>query len=272
MRRRLSALFLVLSFLAAILCGCGSQTANNSATDKAKKVSSQKIETRTAAQTLDYFGYVTAQETKKYSFESGGTLGDVYIKEGQQITKGTALACLDTTYLQMAVDNSSQTVQSAKNGLETAQIAVTAQQATLDKLRSSYNASIDSLQIQCDQQQQTVDRDQTLYAGGQIGLVELNAATAQMDLLKTQMVSTKASKENDVKAQTVAVESAKQQVSAAQLAVTQTNIGLAQSQKTLHDATLVANEDGYVMSVAYKTGEVVGSGCPVVIIKMTGRL
>lgn len=185
---------------------------------------------------LDYLGLVTARDTKRYSFLSGGQLEELYVREGDTVASGDPLASLDTTQLELTVSTSSNSIQIAENSI-----------ATLTESLETARSALETAQ-------RNLERYEALYEAGAASLVEVENMQLQVDSQRASC----AQMENDL--------------ASAQSSLSNSRLAKQQAQENLANATLVADCDGIVMELPYEPGEVVGSGAPVVIVKSASKV
>lgn len=87
--------------------------AANNGEELPKTVKAQIIQQRWVDSTLNYLGVVKAKDTKNYSFQLGGNIEKMYIKEGDHIKAGMPIAKLDTKTLEYSDEISSNNKTSA---------------------------------------------------------------------------------------------------------------------------------------------------------------
>ncbi|HEX3024050.1 MAG TPA: efflux RND transporter periplasmic adaptor subunit [Chitinophagaceae bacterium] len=82
--------------------------------DDAVLVKTTKAETTDYRPTLQYSGMMASTNEVKLSFKIGGIIAKIYVKEGDQVTKGQLLATLNLTEINAQVEQSTEAVEKAK--------------------------------------------------------------------------------------------------------------------------------------------------------------
>ena len=229
--------------------------------------------------TLDYLGYVKAEDTKRYAFLSGGQLEEVYVEEGQYVKAGDELARLDTTQLEFAEQNTEQNIALAKKAKEQATLqlaaakeALEAEQVTLEKIQEEYENGIYALEKQLKIKKDNLEVTKALLEIGGASVNDYNTIQTDYDVSVEELEKLKNNKERDLNLQQIAIENAKLNVEKAELAMhdidlNQAEIARNQTIKNIKDALLVADRDGYVIYAPYEAGEVVAAGAPIVSLR-----
>lgn len=247
--------------------------------ESARGVQTITVSSMEYAKTLDYLGYVKAEDTKRYAFLSGGQLQEVYAKEGDYVKKGDVLARLDTTQMQFALQNSQETIALARMGmeqsslqLETATKALAAEEVNLEKLKQTYETNIFALEKQLKIKKDSLELTRALLEIGGASANEYEQRQMDYDVSFEELEALKSNRERDIALGQVAIENAKLNIEKAKLAqhdidLNQAEIARSQSAQQIEDATLVADAEGYVIASPYQKGEVIGAGSPVVVIR-----
>jgi HlyD family secretion protein len=153
-----------------------------------------KIETRRELRsTVTASGEVRPIQFMNLTSEVQGRIEEIYVKEGDQVTKGQPLVRLDPTQLQSNTDAQFAALQTAQSEIQVSQTQVTAAQNQLAQAQQSLNAaqaSVDTALQQVASARQQVVAAQTEVDRAQ---VELNAANRELkrseNLLESGVVS-----------------------------------------------------------------------------------
>ena len=246
----LSALLLV----AALTIAC--QTAPTRVPSRAVATPSQPTDAAPVADAITAQGVVIAPSQAMLTFKASGQITEIPVQPGAPVKKGDKLAVLDTTTLQLQVQQAQagldiaaanlkrvqagptkDDVAIAKSALDRAQAAVTQAQAAYDKIGGASNPYIamtpESLALQ-------------------------QASSAYQAALATYN-------------QTVHHPTA-DELETAQGQVKQARAALALAQQQVANATLIAPFDGTVLSIGPHVGETVGPTTPILTLADLGHL
>ncbi len=102
MKKHLTLLFIII--LLVTVTGCSKDETVLSEQIRAVKV--QKVQISEKPVKLNYVGTLDAKEIIKYSFKSGGQIGRVFVKEGDQVNQGDKLLELNKTDIAFQVSSS----------------------------------------------------------------------------------------------------------------------------------------------------------------------
>ena len=212
----------------ALLTACGHQT--EQVNDTAPAVPLTTARERQITETVDATGRVgaTAGGQTKVSFIVPGVIRSVYVRVGEHVSTGEALAQLDASGLSLAAQQAQAAAQAA---------AANAQQAAVD--RTSTKIAVDEAALQ---------RAESLYSAGVTAHKDIETARAQL-----------AADRADARSNVAALHSANAQLHGAAAAASI-------AQRDLANGTLRAPVDGVVAAILHREGEAVDSTTPVVAI------
>jgi macrolide-specific efflux system membrane fusion protein len=111
------------------------------------------VSTGTVTATVSASGTVESANTSAASFVTSGTVTEVDVKVGDQVTAGQLLAKVDPTPAQETLNTAQANLQAAKDSLARAQASTTADAATI----SAANAQVASAQATVDADQRAVN-------------------------------------------------------------------------------------------------------------------
>ena len=185
---------------------------------------------------------------------------DTNIKSAQ-----TALETIDTS-----IDAMKTGIEAMENALVAAQQNIDAGQNALDTLYSRLDGTrklhehglvtdkdMEALETQYVSQQASLEQARATYRGTE---AELKAKRAELQSLYDKRKTTQDTLENLKISKAEDVKSIRSKISSAEISESVT-------QKNINDATIVAENDGYVMELPFKEGEVTSAGYPVVVAK-----
>jgi HlyD family secretion protein len=175
--------------------------------------------------------------------EVAGRIEEIYVKEGQPVTKGQQLVRLDPTQLQSNeaaqaaalqaaisdTQNARTQVLAAQNGVATAQQSLTVAEASLAQARQqviSSQTNVDRAQVDLNTAQRELKRATELVESGVSSRAEYDAARDRFEQARVALRTAQANLET----QKISVEEAKARVNQQRIAVrnAQTNVALAQ--------------------------------------------
>ncbi len=183
MKRKLISVFIlaaiVLSLLGVTACNSGSGDGS---------VSRQEVEVTRGDLSLSVAGNgkIETSREARLTFGSAGKLDKIMVVEGDTVKKGDVLASLDTSTLELAVDQAEMSLTQAEVALTQAELARYTAEYNLDNTRNSG----DSLQLALLNAQIALDTAQSNLAAGITAvdfstlLAELNKARAYYDYVE----------------------------------------------------------------------------------------
>jgi RND family efflux transporter MFP subunit len=189
------------------------------------------------------------------TFGVGDTVAQIYVEEGDTVTRGDVLARLDTDALELAVTQAQVALTQQQVAVTRAQVALRTAEHSLDEARDLYTwPEIKVAQADVDDAeaflQYVLDRglpeEALLYAQARF-----TAAEAKLDA----MINSYDTEEVAIKKMEVAL--AEQSLELAQQSLEQIRQSLEQARKNLDKATLTAPFDGLIASVDADEGDIV---------------
>ena len=204
--------------------------------------------------------YVTMDESNINAL-TGGQIKDVLVEEGDLVTKGQELVRLDSDTLmaqreqaQAALAQAQAAYQSLLNGateeqMKQLQLAVQIAQANLENAQAAYT------RMDADYQ-----RTLALVPAGAVSQSSVDAQKAALDSSRSNL---EISQSKLSEAQNGATP---EQIAQAQAGVDQAKAALKQIDTTLDKCVLTSPVDGLVTTVNVKSGDVVSSGLPSVVV------
>lgn len=258
MNKRILATCLVfLSFVT--LSGCGSKS-DSKVEVKTYPVKTVKLQEQSYSSTLEYEGITGGSEVKKLSFKSSAKISKIHVSKGQQVKKGDNLVDLDKSDLNFALSAAKAQMDAAQaqydkavNGAQAedinkAEIAVKNAQDEYNYCKDLYDKTVNLYQIKAATQQQVNDLK-----------IKLDGSESQLNAAKETLTQLKNGTRVEDKQAALA------QVNAAK-ADYDSKVNLVQ------DASLTADEDGYVVDVLCKEGEMQAAGYPVIVVRSDNQV
>ncbi|MGD0153533.1 MAG: efflux RND transporter periplasmic adaptor subunit, partial [Thermacetogeniaceae bacterium] len=180
--------------------------------------------------TISASGNIVAVQSVALTFKSSGYVQACYVKLGDTVKAGQALALEQTSDLQSSLDQAEANLESA--------------QASYDKLVATKPQQIAQAQANADNAKATLDSDQQLLAVGAISQSDLNTADYQYKTAALTLAQTQSNA--DVIAAAAQVKNAQAQVTSAQ--------------NNLDNAQITAPFDGYISTITGNPGMWTGGG------------
>jgi len=237
-----------------ILSGCSSKS-DSKADIKTYPVKTLELSEESHPSSLEYEGLTGGSEVRKLSFKSPAKISKIYVSKGQHVKKGDSLVDLDKTDLNFAMegakaqmDVASAQYNKAVNGAQAedinkAQIAVKNAEDNYNYCKDLYDKNVALYEMKAVTQQQVNDvRNKLDSSEG-----ALNAAKETLQQLQN------GTREEDKQALLAQLNTAK--------ANYDSKISLVQ------DASLKADEDGYIVDVLCKEGEMQSAGYPAILVR-----
>lgn len=219
------------------------------------------------------------------NFDTGGKIGKLYVKKGDQVTKGKLLATLDTTSLEIALAqakvNLGQAIlskTSSASALETAKFNLDKTQAVaqIKDVITNLQWKIKIAQMNAEAAAvSSGDYSVTYWAQIMVGYQQdLAAETRVLSDMLSQAVYTGTVTyditgqkydrltQEDVRMKQLQVEAAQQTLDRAQDVIDQAQKNLALAQKQLDNAKISAPFDGLVATLNVKEGDIVATPSP----------
>lgn len=187
--------------------------------------------------------------------EVAGRIEEIYVKEGQLVTKGQQLVRLDPTQLQSSeaaqaaglqaalsdTQNARMQVLAAQNGVANAQQALTAAEASLAQSRQqvvSSQTNVDRAQVDLNTAQRELKRTTDLVESGVASRFEYDAARDRFEQARVSLRTAQA----NLEAQKIAVEEAKARVNQQRVAVRNAQTSVALAQQSVKTSEARANQ------------------------------
>lgn len=194
-----------------------------------------KVETRRELRSnVTASGEVRPIQFINLTSEVQGRIEEIYVKEGDQVTKGQPLVRLDPTQLQSNTEAQVAALQTAQNESQVSRSQILAAQNQLSQAQQGLNASEAS--VDTAQQQVASARQQVVAAQTEVdkAQVELNAANRELkrseNLLESGVVSR------------LEVDQAKDRVANAEVALRNAQARLKSQQLAVNESTARVNE------------------------------
>ncbi|SET15677.1 RND family efflux transporter, MFP subunit [Natronincola peptidivorans] len=235
-----------------VLTGCQTQTEIEVV---GKNVRIVEVETRKYAITLEYMGIVDAKNTRAFAFKTGGKIEEIYVKSGQQISKGDKLIRLNEEDLRTAVDVAKAQYEMAETQYNMAMKGATEEEINQAKI------SVEMAERNVENTRELYEKYQKLLEGGAVSLQQLQEIKLKLDLEEKQLNSR-------MEAYNRILKGARDEE--LQILKSQMDIAYAsyqQSQGLLEESILRSDIDGVILQIQVKAGDYISQGMPIIIIK-----
>ncbi len=266
-RHALTALLLTLVLVPLTACG-GRKASDQSGTQPAAGTTATQTAAGSAGAASDVRkvrvvqprqGQLTAQRSASVTIDparssmvaagTSGQVASVLHREGATVKAGETVVQLDTTSLQLQVQNAQTALESAKVNLSKAQ------QSARDGLAQT-QAALDAAQQNLSLAQRQVDNGKNLYAAGGISATDLQSLQAQLAQAQSSYQQARDAVDQAQRAET-------EDLQLQRLQVQQAQTQLDQARHTLAEATITAPFDGQIADMRVSEGEFVATGSPV---------
>jgi len=241
------------------LSGCSGKS-DSKAEIKIYPVKTVELQEKSYPISLEYEGITGGSEVRRLSFKSSAKISKVYVSKGQHVKKGENLVDLDKSDLNLSMDSAKAQMDAASaqydkaaNGAQAedinkAQIGVKNAEDNYNYCKDLYDKTVILYQMQAATQQQVNDVKNKLDNSESA----LNSAKETLNQLQN------GTRTEDKQASLAQVNTAK--------ANYDSKVNLVQ------DASLRADEDGYVVDVLCKEWEMQQAGYPVILIRSENQV
>lgn len=212
-------------------------------------------------------GNIEVSNEAKLAFSAGGKVDEIYVEEGAHVTKGEALAKLDTTDLELAMTQAQIALTQAQLAVTSANVTLRTAKHSLEEARDIYTwPDIETAKADVDDAEAYVDYVTTNLANATTQ-AQQNMWSSALVYAQTRLTAAEAVLNSMVKSyDTEEVAIKKMEVEAAELtlvlrqqSLVQARQALEQARKQLNEATITAPFDGVVASVLVDEGDVIPS-------------
>lgn len=207
------------------------------------EVTIEKVKRKDILETVSASGRIFPEKEVKISSDVSGEIVELYVVEGDSITKGQLLAKIDPDAYVSAVERGKASVNSAK-----AQISIAKSQ------EESSKAQKEQLLAQLSNAKNIFERNKKLHTDGVISDVEFEQSKSNLESL-----------EANIRASEASIRSAQQSTEGAQYNAQSAEASLSELRTNLSRTTIKAPASGIISSLSVEQGErVVGT------MQMTG--
>ncbi|BCJ87813.1 efflux RND transporter periplasmic adaptor subunit [Effusibacillus dendaii] len=257
MKKRCVRLAIAAVFAVATLtAGCSSSKPTAGRQTKAVPVNTMLVQTGSIGGSVTLTGQVASNVQTKVVSKQSGKIAKVFVNIGDKVTAGQTLAQLDTSDLEVQLNQQQAAVQVAQAQYE---------KAKTDAVNSSSQASsaLTQAQVSLNDAQTNYERTKNLYDSGAVSKQQLDTAELNLETAKAKLDAAQqqyqASQVNGDPLQQGSVK-----VAAAQLEQARANLAVVQNQ--YNEATITSPVTGTVVSKDADMGTFVGTQTSVVTV------
>lgn len=255
-----------------------------------------------AKETKNY-SFLMAGKIAEINVKKGDSFkkGDVLAKLDTTTLEYSASAGSNTTEqakagLEKTINTYDTNIKNAETGISTLETAIDAAQTGIEAMENSLVATqqnIDAAQNALDTMQSKLESTRTLHENGLVTDKDMEALEAQFVSQQASLEAAKASyrgTEAELKGKRAELQklydqkksaedtlanlkvSKAEDVKSVQAQISSAQISQSVTQKNINDAVIRAENDGYVMELPFKAGEVTSAGYPVIVAKSTSSI
>ncbi|MDV6375592.1 efflux RND transporter periplasmic adaptor subunit [Deinococcus arenicola] len=192
---------------------------------------------------------ITAQKDSQVAADTGGTVKQLLVQEGEAVAAGDVVVQLDDIQQRQALDN-------ARLQLQQAQINFQQMQNSTTNANASLSSAVTSAQATLAQAQQNAQSAESLYGLGGISLADLQAARAALAQAQSGLAASRNTLEQNGR-------SAQGSVPLQQVALETAQTGVRQAEENLARTAVKAPFAGTVATISAKVGEFAAQGSAV---------
>ncbi|GGM37757.1 hypothetical protein GCM10008956_12630 [Deinococcus arenae] len=201
---------------------------------------------------------VEAQRDSQVAAQAGGTVQQLFVQEGEQVTRGQVIAQLDDTAPRQALQNARLQVQQAE-------ISLAQTRRTTQNSGGSLAAAVTAAQATLAQAQAAAQSAENLYRLGGVSLADLQAARAQLAQAQSGLSQARANLAQNG-------QSAQGSVPLQEAQLAQARASVQQAQENLARTAVRAPFAGTVAALNVEVGEFAQQGSPVARLVDPGSL
>lgn len=237
-----------------ILSGCSSKS-DSKADIKTYPVKTLELGEESHPSSLEYEGLTGGSEVRKLSFKSSAKISKIYVSKGQHVKKGDSLVDLDKTDLNFAMEGAKAQMDAASAQYN--KVVNGAQAEDINKAEIAVKNAEDN----CNYCKDLYDKNVALYEMKAVTQQQVNDVKNKLDSSESAL---NAAKETLLQLQNGTREEDKQAL-LAQLNTAKANYD--SKVNLVQDASLKADEDGYIVDVLFKEGEMQSAGYPAILVR-----
>ncbi|MEO1517583.1 MAG: efflux RND transporter periplasmic adaptor subunit [Bacteroidota bacterium] len=249
-RKSNRTLLIVLSLVALVVVGIAAVKARSK--PRGAKVSVEKAQKRTIKEIVSASGSIYPEVEVKMSPDVSGEVVELFVEEGDSVSKGQVLARIDPDAYQSQVERGVASVNNAKAQEANARAGIERNKAEITRS----TAQKEQIDAQLVNTREIHERNIRLHKEGVISDADFETSESNLKALEANLRSAEAT----MKTATANLEAAKQTARAATFSVKSAEASLKEMRTTLRRTTIYAPMDGIVSMLNVEAGErVVGT-------------
>ncbi len=250
-------LYLSLITIIILLSGCSSTLVD---IEQVTPVRVVELQAEDYTQYLKYIGIISSDDLIKYSFKTGGTLASLNYRVGEKVQSGDVLATLDKRDTQVAVSVAKSQMDAAKAQYDKALTGATAEEKRAAEL--NYKKASDAYAFALDNLQKL----EVLYEAGALSKSQLDSTKLEVDLLESDLAQAE-------QMHNQAMQGARQEdIASAMANYEQAKTNYEYQLRALSETELRSTIDGYVATITFEPGEIIGAGYPIVVVRSESQV
>lgn len=263
MNRKFVKLVYFILCISVLITGC--QTNENFEVKRnIKNVDTIKVKRETYDVKLNYQGIINSDNTIDYFFTAAGKVLKINVKEGQAVKKGDILALLDTNQLESSYISKQSNLAISENTLEKTLTSYDTNIANARTNIDTLNQSVEAGKINIDTMKSALEANEALYEAGAIAEKTLESQRAQY--AKNQADFSNMKSQLDIAKKNLR-KLEQDRLNDSNIAKENININLTslkQAEQSLMEATLIAQEDGFISKIGIGEGDAVSPNTTVI--------
>ncbi|WP_417203401.1 efflux RND transporter periplasmic adaptor subunit [Acetoanaerobium sticklandii] len=263
MNRKFVKLVYFILCISVLITGC--QTNENFEVKRnIKNVDTIKVKRETYDVKLNYQGIINSDNTIDYFFTAAGKVLKINVKEGQAVKKGDILALLDTNQLESSYISKQSNLAISENTLEKTLTSYDTNIANARTNIDTLNQSVEAGKINIDTMKSALEANEALYEAGAIAEKALESQRAQY--AKNQADFSNMKSQLDIAKKNLR-KLEQDRLNDSNIAKENININLTslkQAEQSLMEATLIAQEDGFISKIGIGEGDAVSPNTTVI--------
>ncbi len=236
-----------------------------------------EVKTSSNQEEMKFIGFIQPKDTYEATFNTLGTIENIYVSLGQRVKVGTVLASIDDQNARINVDNANQQYDVALSNQKQARALMDAEASNLVSERRMQQQRIDQAKQELETRQSAYKEASTAYDDavldyGETSTEAIEAATIltqkEIERDAAQLAYDNATSDDPA---TIAIAQSRYEASVAayesattQAIIAQNNVQAAQNQ--LQETKLISGIDGKVVVIVQSVGELATPLVPTVVI------
>jgi HlyD family secretion protein len=237
-----------------------------------KRTSAERVTQGEFIRDVSGSGTIEAERERTLSFGSTGTVAEVFVSEGDNVTLGQPLARLDTASLERDLASSQSSLESAR-----AELAQTQAQQDVDRLDTDTSLvtardTVANAEATLADAQRLLDTTQRLVNAGAASQDELTKAQNDYNTASRSLEQARLSLQTAQTRQGNFGGLAEAQIASANAQIKQLETTIANTEQQIRDATLLAPFAGTVTDLGFKAGDQISAASSAANDAVTGNV